>query len=182
MKLSEIEQLLPEIFRITLERDGDRLLAGLLDVIADLLAPSEAVLDALETYFDPYQAPPPFVYYLAGWVDLDQFWLRNPENFTDAAQLPGYPVGVTQLRELVARATYLSKWRGTHKGLIAFLETATGVTGFHVEEEVADDAGELIPFHIVVHLPEAAAPYRKLIDRIVQIEKPAYVTAAVEQE
>jgi hypothetical protein len=32
------------------------------------------------------------------------------------------------------------------------------------------------PFHIAVHIPPESEPYRALITRIVEAEKPAYVT------
>ena len=57
-----------------------------------------------------------------------------------------------------------------------FLETATGATGFEIEEIVADEHGEIIPFHIRVRVPEEATAYVTLIRRIIDIEKPAYVT------
>ena len=182
MKRSEIELLLPEIFRLTLEQESESLLSGMLDVMEALPDPSERILDTLQTFFDPYRAPQLFVYYLAGWFDLDPFWVRNPEDFTEAAQLPAFPAGLDRLRDVVARAAYLSKWRGTQKGMIDFLETATGVRGYRIDEQVADADGSVIPFHIRVHVPQAAAAYRGLIERIVALEKPAYVTAEIQQD
>ncbi len=182
MKRSEIELLLPEIFRLTLDSESSRLLGGMLDVMQALLEPSEQVLDSLAAFFDPYQAPKRFVHYLAGWVDLDPFWVQDPENFEDIAQIPEFPGGLDQLRVLIARAAYLSKWRGTQKGMIAFLETATGVHGYRIDEQITDAEGTVIPFHIVVHVPHEAADCRSLIERIVRLEKPAYVTADIQME
>ncbi|MDX2161979.1 MAG: hypothetical protein SF162_11690 [bacterium] len=182
MNRSEIELLLPEIFRLTLHDEANGLLGGLIDVMLTLLEPSEAILDSLAEYFDPYRAPQLFVHYLAGWVDLDPFWIQNPESFHDAARLPDFPSGLDNLRVLVARAAYLSQWRGTHKGMLTFLETATGVGGFRIDEIVQDESGAVIPFHIVVQVPPGAVQYRGLIERIVQLEKPAYVTAAITQQ
>ncbi len=182
MKRSEIDLLLPEIFRLTIEQESNRLLSGLLDVMEILLEPSEKVLDSLAAFFDPYQAPKRFVHYLAGWVDLDPFWVQNPESFEDVSQLPEFPGGLDQLRILIARAAYLSKWRGTQKGMIAFLETATGIDGYRIDEQVEDEEGSVIPFHIVVHVPKESAEFRSLIERIVRLEKPAYVTAAIQMD
>ena len=39
------------------------------------------------------------------------------------------------LRELIAAAAQLSQWRGTAQGLQRFLETATGIEGFELDEE-----------------------------------------------
>ncbi len=178
MKRAEIELLLPEIYRRTLppvRAAADNPLAALLDVMELLHTPDEAVLDALDTYFDPYRAPDRFVAYLAGWVDLDGLWIENPEEFT-AATLPAFPSGIGHLRDLIAAAVYLSRWRGTMRGLLRFLETATGVTGFVIDENVPDADGTPIPFHVRVHVPPDAAKYQVLVERIVVKEKPAYVT------
>jgi phage tail-like protein len=179
MKREQIEELLPEIFRQTLA-NPETPLAPLLDSMAALLTPSEGVLEHLDSYFDPYRAPGAFVPFLAGWVDLDQVWIDRPETFT-AQTLPPFPAGTGRLRELVMAAAYLSQWRGTEKGLRRFLETATGLTGFTIEEEVKveeNDSAEAEPqpFHIRVIAPAEATPYKVLIRRIIELEKPAYVT------
>ncbi len=184
MKRAEIELLLPEIIRRTLPLSGTSSaahpqdanpLALFLDVMELLHAPDEDVIASLDHYFDPYRAPDQFAAYLAGWVDLDDLWISNPQEFS-AATLPPFPSGVGRLRELIAAAAYLSRWRGTAKGLLAFLEKATGAAGFVIDQQVIDAEGQPIPFHIRVHVPGAAAAYRPLIERIVVKEKPAYVT------
>jgi hypothetical protein len=83
------------------------------------------------------------------------------------------------LRELIARAARLSQWRGTAEGLVRFLEAATGRVGFAIEEQVPDRDGVPRPFHILVRAPESAREQRGLIERIIEREKPAYVTHAV---
>ncbi len=173
MKQDEIARLLPDIFRRTL-RPGSPLNA-LLGVMEDLQAPSEEVLSQLGAFFDPYRTPDRFVTFLAGWVDLERLLIESPEerNLTAAEPLPS---GIGRLRELVAAAAYLSKWRGTSKGLLRFLETATGVPGFVIDEQVLDQQGQPRAFHIRVRAPQEMAVYRVLIERIIAIEKPAYVT------
>jgi hypothetical protein len=84
------------------------------------------------------------------------------------------------LRELVAAAAYLSKWRGTSKGLHHFLETATGASGFTIDEHVRDKDGRERPYHIKVLAPAETAPYESLLRRIIALEKPAYVTYELE--
>src|SRR5215813_12967252 len=128
MKRADIELLLPEIFRRTLPplRDDPNPLASFLDVMDDLQAPDEAILASLDSFFDPYHAPDLFVAYLAGWADLGDLWIENPQEFT-AKTLPRFPSGVGHLRQLVASAVFLSRWRGTKKALITFLDTATGL-------------------------------------------------------
>jgi hypothetical protein len=80
--------------------------------------------------------------------------------------------GIGRLRELVASAAYLSRWRGTAKGLQRFLRTATGENDFEIKENV--DRPKL--FHLVVIAPGPIRPHQGLIKRIVESEKPAYVT------
>ncbi len=185
MKRADIELLLPEIFRRTLPPVRPSADTNPLDVFLDVMellqAPDDGVLAALDDYFDAYRAPDRFVAYLAGWVDLGDLWVANPQEFT-AASLPPFPTGVGHLRDLVASAVFLSRWRGTAKGLLTFLETATGTTGFAIDEQVLDADGLPIPFHIRVRAPLESAPHRALIDNIIRKEKPAYVTYELQIE
>ena len=171
MKQSEIKQLLPEILQRTVRSGGP--LHALLAVMEDLHAPSEATLDELETYVDPYRTPDRFVPYLARWVDLDRLL---PESTEDTDGPPHFPSGLGRLRELVAVAAFLSKWRGTRRGLLAFLETATGIDGFQIREQAPGTHEEHRPYHLDIQVPPDAAAYRELIEQIVEMEKPAYVT------
>jgi phage tail-like protein len=132
-----------------------------------LHAPSEAVLNDLDAYFDPQRAPDPFVPYLAGWVDLSVL--------VEGVMAPGdveFPSGTGRLRQLIAIAAYLSRWRGTRAGVQRFLEVATGEAGIEIEE---NPGGR--PFHLVVRIPKSAERYRLLIARVIDLEKPAHVTA-----
>src|SRR5436305_5734759 len=173
MKRTDIEHLLPGIFQRTIQQ-GTPLFA-LLEVMDTLLAPDESVLGQIDTFFNPYRTPDAFVPFLASWVDLERLLLEVPEEFTDSAP-PPFPSGIGRLRELVAAATFLAQWRGTTKGLLRFLETATGVQGFAIEEQVPGPGGRLRAFHIRVHVPQQAEPYLVMIERIIEAEKPAYVT------
>lgn len=175
MRRNEIDKLLPSIFRRT-AREGNPL-AALLGLMEELHAPSEAVLDRLDVMFNPRLTTEPFVIFLAYWVDLHRLFeeeLRGEWQFG----LLRHPMssGLGRLRELVANAAYLSQWRGTNKGLRRFLETATGVEGFKIEEQPLDAKGRPRPFHIKVHAPAETAPHEHLIQRIIELEKPAYVT------
>lgn len=172
MKRSEIEPLLPGVFQRTVH-PGNPLFA-LLEVMEALHAPSEQILAELDAYFDPYRTPDRFVPLLARWVDLDRLLVDPPEGRPPAAPL--FPSGLGRLRELVMAAAFLSGWRGTRKGLLRFLETATGLQGFVIHEHVRGPGGQPKPFHILVRAPAEAEPYRVLIERIIEMEKPAYVT------
>jgi phage tail-like protein len=173
MKRTEIERLLPGIFQRVVQ-EGTPLFA-ILEVMEALQAPDEAVLNQLDAFFDPYRTPDAFLPFLASWVDLEWLLLEVPEEFAASAPLP-FPSGPGRLRELVAAAAYLAQWRGTAKGLIRFLETATGVQGFTIEEQVVGPDGQPRPFHLRVHVPQKATPYRVMIEQIIETEKPAYVT------
>jgi P2-related tail formation protein len=147
-----------------------------------LHAPSEEILDNLAAFFNPYQTPDDFVPYLASWVDLARLLFPAPvrqEGLPGSATLAHYPAGLGRLRELIAAAAELSQWRGTRQGLVRFLEIATGVAGFTIQEQVLDAQGEVRPFHLQVHAPAAAHPVAALVERIVELEKPAYMTAEV---
>ena len=91
---------------------------------------------------------------------------------------PAHPIssGLGRLRELIAWAAYLSQRRGTRQGLLKFLEVATGIPGFAVDEDVKGADGRTIPFHLRVRAPKAARTHRSLVERIITLEKPAYVT------
>jgi phage tail-like protein len=173
MRRAEIERLLPGVFQRTL-RDGE-VLAALLDVMETLHAPSEAALAEVERFFDPRRAPDAFVPTLARWVDLDRILIREGGNGAEPL-----PPGVGYLRELIATAAELVRWQGTRRGLLLFLETATGLAGFAIDEAVPGPDGRPRPFFLGVRCPAAAAPYRGLIDRIVSQEKPAYVSYALD--
>jgi phage tail-like protein len=175
MKQSEIEQLLPAVFQRTSRPESP--LSALLEVMEALHEPSEDVLARTHTYFHPYRTPDYFVPYLAGWVDLDRLL---PSGEEDGGGTSPFPAGIGRLRELVAAAAFLSKWRGTARGLQRFLETATGLAGFEVVDDVLDPDGLTRPFHVLVRAPVAAKSYEELIERIVQSEKPAYVTCEVQ--
>ena len=164
MKRAEIEPLLPRNFQRTITPGTP--LSTMLDLMENLHAPSEAALSQLDVYFDPRRAPDRFVPYLAGWVDLEPV-LGESAQYTAATE---FPSGNGRLRSLVSLATYFWKWRGTKRCLQRFLEVAIGSTGFVLDE----DSGK--PFHVVVRAPKSTELYRDLIKRIVELEKPAYVT------
>lgn len=175
MKHNEIERFLPQIFQYTLSTGSP--LNALLEIMEMLHAPAEKVLTELETLFNAYSMPDAFVPYIACWVDLERFfpfYSAQPADIQRTAE----PVstGCGRLRELIAAAAYLSQWRGTARGLKLFLETATGIDGFEIIENIEDMKGSPRPFHIRVAAPPEAAQHAALIERIIMQEKPAYVS------
>ena len=179
MKRTEIERLLPAIFQRTLHPGNP--LTALLEIMEALHAPAEAVLERLDSFFDPHRTTDEFVPFLAYWVDLDRLFEEAPGGKWQVA-LSRYPItsGFGRLRELIAGAAYLSQWRGTKKGLLLFLQTATGVEDFEIEERVLDAGGRPRLFHIKVRASAEGAPHRTLIERIIELEKPAHVTYELE--
>ena len=175
MQPAEITRLLPEIFQRTSQPGSP--LAALIQAMAALHQPSENALAKLDSYFDAYRAPERFVPFLAGWVDLEWLLVADPG---EGADPPSYAPGSGQLRELIAAAVPLSRWRGTGNGLRQFLETATGVVGFEIQEEVPDKDGRPRPFHLRVTAPQAAVPYQALIEHMIAEQKPAYATAELQ--
>lgn len=174
MKRNEIAQLFPAVFQRTLS-DGNSL-TGLLEVMEALQAPDEAVLERLDAIFDPRRTTDEFVPYLAYWADLTRLFdetLNLKDQF--AFSRSSIASGPGRLRELIASAAYLSQWRGTKKGLLRFLRIATGFVDFDIQENV-DLNGQPRPFHVSIYAPKESAQYSNLIERIVKLEKPAYVT------
>ena len=167
MRHQAIERLLPAAFQRAATPGSP--LRALLEVMEELHAPDEAILDSVDELFRPYRTPDAFVPYLAGWLALDHL-LPAPGRSAPGGQLP-MPVG--RLRDLVAHGAELAQWRGTPTGLRRTLEIATGVTGFGIDEPPGR------PFHVVVRVPPAAADQMALVRRVVDTEKPAATTAEV---
>lgn len=175
MKRDAIELLLPEVFRRTVRQGSP--LSAILDVMEELHAPDERVLDRIDAILDPARTDDAFVPYLAGWLDLERLF-DDPADAYGSSTSPRQPVstGLGRLRELIGSAAWLSQWRGTSQGLRRFLEIATGERGFDIDERVPDKEGRPKPFHIRVRAPGSVRAHRSLLDRIIQYEKPAYVT------
>jgi len=171
MKKEQIKRLLPALFQSAVQ-EGDPL-SAVLEVMEIMHSPSESALDSLEANFNPYLAPDAFVPYLASWVDLELL-LDVPRADIPSAT-PSLSTGLGRLRELTAAAATLSRLRGTCEGLSLFLKTATGAE-LEIDERVAGADGKIRPFHLQVTIPKELAEHRALIERIVEMEKPAYVT------
>ncbi|MEZ4870560.1 MAG: phage tail protein [Caldilineaceae bacterium] len=163
MKREAIARLLPELFQRTLPAEPN-VLSALLGVMETQQMPVEAVLAELDRYLDADQTPARFVPFLAQWVGMDIFLEEDAEGNL------AFAGGLGRMRDLILAANSLARLRGTKQGLIRMLETATGLTGF-----VIMDPREK-PYHIVVQCPAVAAAQERLIRRIVELEKPAYVT------
>jgi phage tail-like protein len=167
MQRQDIENLLPAVYQSTPGSPLD----ALLEVSVGLLQPVDELLDDIDHLFDPRRTPETMLPFLARWVDLDRFLVTRALEGERVA----LATGSGHLRELCAAAAELSRERGTRKGLLHFLEVATGCQGFRVEENT-DRNGNERPFHLLVTAPQHAQEYEELIHAIVSYEKPAYVT------
>lgn len=174
MKQDEIKNFLPAVFQRTVHAGNP--LATMLDLMEMLHQPAEKILENVDRFFDARRAPDGFVPFLAHWVNLDRiFWVSEDTDF-DSPLMPkiGY------LRELVANATYISQWRGTKKGLLLFLQMATGERDFEIEERIKDADGQVRPFHLKIRAPQATEGQKNLIVRIIESEKPVHLTYELE--
>lgn len=178
MKHNEIIKLLPVVYQRCINPGTP--ISALLDVMEGMHAPSEQILENIDSYFNPITAPEPFVRYLAKWVDLGRYLGEESSEEADISRTFAVSIEPGRLRALIALAAGLSQWRGTAKGLKLFLETATGVNGFRLEEQVNQDKGPSRVFHFRVMAPQAAARFQDLITNIINGEKPAYVTYELE--
>jgi len=173
MNRREIERLLPAVFQRTCNTEGSPLIA-ILEVMAALHEPAEQVLTELDMICDPIRTPDAFVPFLARWVDLERIF--DPALLSSQELEVPISTGLGRLRELTVAAGTLAQWRGTKRGLLLFLTTATGMDAFEIQENVTGPDGRVMPFHIEVIAPVEAKPHRTLLERIVKQEKPAYVT------
>lgn len=178
MKRTEIDRLLPSVLRRAASEGTP--LSALLGVMEALHEPAEEILGRLPEIMSTHGGPDSFVPVLATWVDLDWLWQVEGRSSIARPSVPGSQAtqlscGPGRLRDLVASAAYLSQWRGTARGLCAFLTLATGMPDFVIDEQVPGPDGRPLPFHIHVQAPGDGL-HRALIERIIQAEKPAYVT------
>jgi phage tail-like protein len=166
MRHQAIEKLLPAAYQRGAVPGS--VLSALLDVMEDMHAPDEAVLDSVDDLFAAYRTRDHLLPFLARWLALDHL---VPQ--AQPGEAPRLPMPVGRLRNLVAQGAALAQLRGTPEGLRRTLEISTGVTGFTIELPPNR------PYHFVVHVPPAAADQLTLIRRIVDTEKPAATTAEV---
>ena len=147
-----------------------------LDVV---LAPVFLTLDAIDSYVDPWLAPPDFLTWIGEWVSAEY-----DESLSETRQ-----------RALVARSAELLGWSGTARGLADLVELLAGVRP-EIEESggvawsaepggaiPGSDTGRVTVRVRVDELP-AAGPARE--DRLERVRRavtsflPAHIVATVE--
>jgi phage tail-like protein len=162
------DELLPQVLRMAAGVGTP--LGALCDAMEALLTPAERALDDIDAWLDAYRAPDTVLPYLATWAGLGHLLRRGPNG------MPTFEGGTGRLRLLVAEAASLTRTRGTPGGLLRTLFLATGHDGFVLDERPVDAAGRPRPFHLVVYPPAGAEAQRELIARIVDADRPAYLT------
>ncbi len=162
-----IGERLPALYQ---EDEFAQRFVGALD---EVLAPVFSVLDCLDSYLDPWLAPPDFLDWLADWValTLDEGWT------------------VPQRRELIAHAVSLHRGRGTATGLAGHIGV---VTGGQVDVEESGgcvhsaQSGGALPgsttprLHIRIRLADPATVDTRRIDALVAEIKPAHLPHTIE--
>src|SRR3990172_11674081 len=102
---------LPGVYR------QDDFMGRFLLVFESILGPVERMVDELPGYFDPAVCPEELLPYLAHWVAL--------------ALAERWPIA--RRRRMIKAAAELHRYRGTRRGLRAYLWAVTGVTPLIVE-------------------------------------------------
>lgn len=174
MKKDEIKNYLPAVFQRTIHAGNP--LTAFLEVMEMLHQPTEMVLNNIDLFFDARRTSAEFLPFLAQWVNLNRIFKTVGTNDLNSPLMPE----INALRELIANAAYFSRWRGTKKGLLLFLQTATDTQGFEIQEKVPDENGQTRPFHIKIRVPQTVEPKRDLIRCIIESEKPVYLTYEIE--
>ncbi|MGH3889101.1 MAG: phage tail protein [Pseudonocardiaceae bacterium] len=138
-----------------------------------VLAPVFLTLDCLDAYLDPWLTPLDFLPWLASWVgiELDETW---PEG---------------RQRAMVAAAARLHADRGTHRGLVDYLQLLTGG-----EVELAESGGTrwsaepgtpppgttTPQLRVIVRVSDPNAVDRVRLDRAVRDARPAHLPYQVQ--
>ncbi len=159
--VSSYLEYLPALYR------DDPFMGRFLLIFEHVLSPIERTVDNIPWYFDPGLAPREFLPWLAQWVGLmmDERW---PED---------------RRRAVIAGAAELYRWRGTRRGLRAFLKLYVDVDPEIVEptaRQVAADRGQAFRFAVRITLPAGRSVDAALVEDIIELEKPAWAAYSVE--
>ncbi len=180
---------LPSIYQHG-DLNGRNFIRDLLWVVQHMFGSVEEKLDKIHTYFDPYEAPPEFLPWLASWsaMVLDEDW------------------PLAKKRRLIRKAIELYRTRGTVKGIKLFLSLFTGheptirenqwpFRGWRIgiSSGIGVDTVILPPVNLahafIIEMPvsykDVSTEAMVRIHEIIQLEKPAncqyYLRFAVDQ-
>lgn len=163
MERHEITAILPEVMA------GADLpsspFAAMLDAMVTLADPVEAQIKGIHRVADPLLTPDRMIDMLLGWFDLAPVAraIRRHALPDDSAAALAH-----RLRRLLVLAPVLLPQRGTAPGLAAMLDAACGISGTAVSDSAT--------FHISVTLPAGSGARLPLARRIVELERPVFVT------
>lgn len=146
---------------------GNDFLGRFLLIFESILGPMDRMVGSIHQYLDPDVAPPETLRWLASWLGivLDERW---PED---------------RQRDLVRGATNLYRWRGTRRGLSTVIRLATGVTPEITEPtpaEVTADPSRAFRFGVRLVAPRGQQLDQRLIESIIDLEKPAWAACDLE--
>lgn len=134
-------------------------LGRFLQIFEALWEPLEQRQDHIALYFDPRTCPAAFLPWLGSWLDAG-----FPAHWPEA-----------RLRCLLAEAMDLFRWRGTRYGLTRLLELCTGLPA-----EVTETADAPYLFRVRVRVPPEDGDSPALIERLIQVHKPAHAGYVLE--
>jgi phage tail-like protein len=175
VEAATIAKLLPEVYRDALVSGG--VLDTALAVMTRFITPPETALSSLDAWFDPRRAPDDFLVLIATWVALGAY--VDERDFDSRGGRGALSIDPGNLRELVARGALFARQRGTRGTMLAMLEIATGIEGFHIVDNPPDENGKPLPYAFRVEAPAAAKGMNGIITRVVEREKPAFATAEI---
>ena len=130
----------------------------LLLIFEDLLGPVQQSIAHFDLFLDPTTAPETFFPWLNHWLAeiTDEHWSSDRQ------------------RELLKNAAWLYRARGTVAGLRRYLEICTGF-----EPEIIENANGPHTFKVVLHT-EGAPLDRRMVERIIEINRPAHTSYILE--
>jgi phage tail-like protein len=160
-------ELLPGVYL------GDSLAQRFTEGLDTVLAPVFVTLDCLDAYLDPWLTPRDFLPWLASWlgVELDETW---PES---------------RQRTMVAATARLHSARGTHRGLVGYLQLLTGGEVELIEsggtrwsaEPGTPPPGEASPrLQVIVRVNDPNSVNRARLERAVRDARPAHLPYQVQ--
>ena len=138
-----------------------------------VLAPIFLTLDCLDAYLDPWLTPRDFLPWLASWVglELDETW---PES---------------RQRAMVAAIARLHRDRGTHRGLVDYLQlltggevelTESGGARWSAEPGTAPPGTPSPQLQVIVRVSDPNSVNRVRLDRAVRDARPAHLPYQVQ--
>jgi phage tail-like protein len=145
----------------------DDFLGRFLLIFEHIFSPVEQTSGSTWTYFDAGLTPEDFLPWLGSWIGM----------LVDA-RMPA-----ENKREVIRAAPELYRWRGTKRGLRAFLKLFTGIEPEITEPTLAEIAANrnlAYRFTVRMVVPRGQELSRAYVETLVEAEKPAFAACAIE--